>query len=107
MRPHDRGGLPAEGPLERREHDLADWELLTESLSFVLNKRGLRSSHESRRAQEELPDELYASLQYYERWAVALEDILVERKVLTRTEIDARAADLEARWGQAWPVNGR
>jgi hypothetical protein len=100
VKANDRGGLPAAGPVDRSEHALADWELLIDSLSIVLNKKGLRSSHESRRAQEELPRELYESLAYYERWAAATENILVERQVLTRAEIDARAARLAERWGR-------
>lgn len=103
MKVSDRGGMPSEGPLDRTEHTLADWELLIESLSIVLNKKGLRSSHESRRAQEDLPAELYESLAYYERWVAATETILVERGVLTRSEIDVRAAQMSERWGASDP----
>jgi Nitrile hydratase beta subunit len=99
VKANDRGGLPGAGPVDRSEHTMADWELLIDSLSTVLNKKGLRSSHESRRAQEDLPAELYDSLAYYERWAAATESILVERQVLTRAQIDARATKLAEQWG--------
>jgi len=29
---HDRGGWPSETPIDRSEHELADWELLTDAL---------------------------------------------------------------------------
>jgi hypothetical protein len=101
MKPSDRGGLPVDQPLDLSEHTLEDWELLTESLSAVLGRRGIRNTHESRRAQENLPPDEYKSLRYYERWAVAAETLLVEKGLLTSEEIDARAAQIAARWGRS------
>ena len=30
---HDRGGLPTDEPIDRSEHTLEDWEILTDALS--------------------------------------------------------------------------
>ena len=30
---HDRGGWPTEAPIDRSEHELADWELLADGLA--------------------------------------------------------------------------
>jgi hypothetical protein len=40
-------------------------------------------------------------MSYYERWAAAAELLVVEKGLLTKEEIDARAAELERRWGKA------
>lgn len=94
----DRGGLPVDPPLDRSEHILQDWELLVEALSTALNRAGLRSAHESRRAQESIPPEEYATLLYYERWVIAAETLLTEKGLLTSAEIDAKVAEIRAHW---------
>ena len=33
---HDRGGWPTDAPIDRSEHELADWELLTDALVGAL-----------------------------------------------------------------------
>ncbi len=102
-REHDLGGRPA-GPIDRTEHQLADWELLAEGLSLTLGEKGIRCTDESRRVQEDLPPELYRALAYYERWTVGAELLLIEKRLLTREEIDRRVAELNARWGDGPPA---
>lgn len=96
----DRGGVPVDPPLDLSQHTLQDWELLVEALSTAMNRAGLRSAHESRRAQESIPPEQYSSLLYYERWVIAAETLLTEKGLLGSEEIDARAADIRARWSE-------
>lgn len=95
---HDRGGMPTDRPLEIVEHPVEDWELLTEGLNAALGKAGLRNMHEFRRGVEAIPPDRYESLRYYERWCVSVESLLVEKGVLTREDIDARARRIEERW---------
>ena len=38
---HDRGLWPTDTPIDRTEHELADWELLTDALVGVLGHDGL------------------------------------------------------------------
>jgi hypothetical protein len=64
----------------------------------VLNQKGIKTTDEHRRAQENL--ENYRELGYYERWTAATEALLVEKGILTREEIDARAGELGERWGR-------
>ena len=45
------------------------------------------------------PEE-YLSSSYYERCSASIETLLVEKGVLSKGEIDAAAAALDARWGQ-------
>ena len=95
---HDRGGWPTEAPINKSEHHLADWERKTDALSYLLSRKGLTSVDQMRRAIEELSPEKYESLSYYERWAAAMEALLVEKKVVTREEIAQKADETYKRW---------
>lgn len=99
-RAHDLGGRPDAGPIDRSEHPIADWELLTDGLSEALARHAIRTTDAHRRAREDMPPELYPRLSYYERWIYSVEEVLVEQGVLTRDEIDRKMAELEERWGE-------
>ncbi len=94
---HDMGGSPG-GPIDRSQHETEDWERLADAVTTVLDKKGIKTTDEHRRAQESL--ENYRELGYYERWIAATEILLVEKGILTREEIDARADELEKTWGE-------
>lgn len=89
---HDRGGWPNESPIDRTDHELADWELLTDALVGALGNVGVMNVDELRRAIESMPPESYETASYYERWLLAMETILTEKGVLAPGEIDARLA---------------
>ena len=89
---HDRGGWPTDAPIDRSEHELADWELLTDALVGALGNVGVMNVDELRRAIESMPPESYETASYYERWLFAMETILTEKGVLAPGEIDARLA---------------
>ena len=95
---HDMGGEPA-GPVDKTVREPEDWERIADAINAQLGKKGLQTTDQHRRAMEGLPN--YRDLSYYERWASATERLLVEKGVLTRAEIDARAAQFERRWGSA------
>ncbi|HEX7170281.1 MAG TPA: hypothetical protein VF206_05570 [Rubrobacter sp.] len=92
---HDMGGSPG-GPIDRDQHEVEDWERLADAINSALGARGLQTTDELRRAIESL--ENYRDLSYYERWTAATERLLVEKNILTREEIDERAAEIERRW---------
>ncbi len=96
---NDLGGSPG-GPIDKSQHETEDWERLADAVTIVLDKKGIKTTDEHRRAQESLPPEQYEGLGYYERWVAATELLLVEKGVLTREEIDARAKELEEGWGE-------
>jgi len=89
---HDRGGWPTDAPIDRTDHELADWELLADALVGALGNVGVMNVDELRRAIESMPPEDYEATSYYERWLFAMETILTEKGVLTPGEIDARLA---------------
>lgn len=89
---HDRGGLPSDEPIDRSEHTLEDWEVLTDALAGALARRGLVNLDELRRGIESMPPAGYERAAYYERWLFSIETILTEKGVLAAGELDRWAA---------------
>ena len=87
---HDRGGWPTEERIDRSEHELADWEVLTDALAGALGSRGIVNVDELRRGIESMPREQYERASYYERWLFALETILTEKGVIAPDDVDRR-----------------
>jgi hypothetical protein len=98
-RTHDMGGRPTDEPLNTEEHALADWEVMADAVSVALGHKGIRSTDQHRRAMEDMPADEYLALSYYERWVKGTEDLLAEKGILSKAEIDRKMADLEETWG--------
>jgi nitrile hydratase subunit beta len=89
---HDRGGWPTDAPIDRSEHELADWEALTDALIGSLGSNRVMNVDELRRGIESMPPEEYEAASYYERWLYSAETILTEKGVLEAGELDRRLA---------------
>jgi nitrile hydratase len=87
---HDTGGRPTSDPIDRTEHELEDWELLTDALVGTLSHAGMMNVDELRRGIESMPPDEYKRAGYYERWLYSIEKILTEKGVLAPGEIEAR-----------------
>jgi nitrile hydratase subunit beta len=87
---HDRGGWSTDARIDRTEHELADWELLTDALVGVLGQEDLMNVDELRRGIESMPPNEYERASYYERWLYAIEAILTEKGTLAPGELEAR-----------------
>lgn len=87
---HDRGSWTTAEPIDRSEHELADWELRADALMGALRARGVINVDEMRRGIESMPPDAYERASYYERWLFAMETILVEKRLLAEGELDAR-----------------
>ncbi len=87
---HDRGGRPTDAPIDRSEHELADWEVLMDAVVGALGDAGVVNVDELRRGIESMPPEEYERASYYERWLYSVETILAEKGVLAPGELDAR-----------------
>jgi nitrile hydratase len=97
---HDIGGLPGAGPIDQSQHELADWEILADAVNQALGARGIKRTDEMRRAREEMDSAAYRDMNYYERWIASIETILIEKKILTREEIDRKVAEFDSKWGK-------
>ena len=91
------GGQPA-GPVSLAQHEIEPWEKRIEAIlrCMQLREQPIVTVDELRRGIEELPPKLYDSLGYYERWIASLTNIMVEKGVLARAEIEARMAKIKA-----------
>ena len=87
---HDRGGRPTDEPIDRSEHELADWELLTDAVIGALRRESVMSIDELRRGIESMRPHEYERASYYERRLYSVETILTEKGVLAPGEVDAR-----------------
>jgi hypothetical protein len=91
---HDMGGLPA-GPVERNEHDYADWERRVDALAVLMNKS--ISVDERRKNIEALAPQAYDSMGYYERWVIALGQALIQRGIITTEELGRKMEEVCSR----------
>lgn len=91
-RPNDIGGMPG-GPVDTGAGALETWERLVVALGTVLGQRRLLNLHERRRAVEDLGDE-YHRLAYFERMVQGAANLLYEKSVLTREEVERKIAAL-------------
>ncbi len=87
-RVNDRGGWPTDASIDRSEHELEDWEVLTDALVGALAVRGVMNVDELRRGIESMPREEYERASYYERWLSSMETILTEKGILGPGELD-------------------
>ena len=87
---HDLGGSASGAAIDRTEHELADWELLTDALLGALGGRGVMNVDELRRGIESMPPDEYERAPYYERWLFSVEANLVEKGILRAGEVDER-----------------
>ena len=93
---HDLGGLPA-GPVDRGEHDYAEWERRVDAMAVLLGWKKLLTVDQRRRNVEALPPQAYAALAYYERWVVALGQSLIQRGLITTAELARKMKEVENR----------
>jgi hypothetical protein len=94
--PHDLGGEPA-GPIDTTDHGMKFWEKQANALRNTLTGRKLVRIDELRRAAEDL-GERYYQLAYFERTTSALRTLLLEKGIITESELAAKMAEIRARY---------
>ena len=90
------GGVHA-GPVDQGEHEYELWEKRVDALLVLLNSQGLFTVDALRRALEDLGEDAFETMSYYERWIAAVARNLVEVGVLTHEEIGRRMEEVLAR----------
>ena len=93
---HDLGGVPRFlcEEIDIEPHELTDFDREVDALRQLLSAKGLMTVDELRRGIEEIPEEAYLRLSYYQKWIRSITATLIRRGVLTADEVAAR---LEAR----------
>lgn len=93
---HDIGGdLRHAAPVSNNSTPPPGWAHLTDALRNALGDR--YRLHEQRRKIEELGEDVYDSVTYYEIRVIALLEMAIERDFLTRDEVDARMTEMTQR----------
>lgn len=86
---HDLGGTEA-GAVDLAEHDHALWEKRVDALRAIASERGFFTVDGLRRALEDMGEEAFESMTYYERWIAATTQNLLEAGAFTVDELNAR-----------------
>jgi len=95
---HDMGGLPA-GPIEHGIHAKERWEKRVDAMMMLLSgaKRRILTVDEFRRGIEQLGEDVYENMSYYERWIASITRNLLEKGVIDADELGRKMAEVEAR----------
>ena len=93
---HDMGGLPA-GPVPTGEHDYALWEKRVDALMVLCSSAGFFTVDGLRRALEDMGEDAFETMTYYERWIAAVNQNLVESGAYTLEELGQRMHEIAAR----------
>ena len=89
---HDLGGMDNLGPLEVEQNEPVfheNWERRIFGMLMSMMAAGYFKTDEIRRETELMPPADYLSAKYYEKWLFSVTNILMEKNVLTREEIEA------------------
>lgn len=93
---HDMGG-DAAGPVPQEGHDFALWEKRVDALMILASGRGHFTVDGLRRALEDMGEEAFETMSYYERWISAVNQNLLEAGVYSIEELGAKMAEVKAR----------
>jgi nitrile hydratase subunit beta len=89
---HDMGGMHGFGKVEPEPNEPvfhADWEGRCIALNRAMGYTGVWNIDMSRAAIEELPPALYLTASYYKKWAIRLENMLLDRGLIDADELAA------------------
>jgi len=92
---HDMGGMHGFGKVEPEENEPvfhAPWEARTLALNRALGYTGIWTIDQTRAGIERLPPDVYLTSSYYKKWAVRLENLLVELGLVGADELKAAHA---------------
>ena len=102
---HDLGGMSGFGPVEVEGDEPVfheSWEALAFALNFLgISALGAYNVDEYRHAIERMDPAHYLAATYYERVLTGVATLLVEKGVVTRDELEARAG---GPFPLSWPV---
>lgn len=93
---HDMGGQDA-GPVCADEHDFALWEKRVDALMVLCGTKGFFTVDGLRRALEDMGEDAFETLSYYERWIAAINQNLIEAGAYTLTELGERMEQIAER----------
>ena len=90
------GGDPA-GDINHDEHDFALWEKRVDALMVLASSAGLMNTDSLRRVLEDMGEEAYETMSYYERWIASVSQNMVEAGAFSTAELADKMAQVKAR----------
>ena len=100
---HDMGGNLA-GPVPQDDHDFSLWEKRVDALLVIASSKGHFTVDGLRRVLEDLGEDAFETMSYYERWIASVNQNLIEAGVYTTAELAERmsqVADRGPTYGEA------
>lgn len=97
--PHDMGGMQCYGPVNPEKNEPlfhGEWEKKAMALTVAMGFTGMWNIDASRFQRESLPPVKYLSFTYYQIWLAALENLMLQRGMVTREELEAGKAIVPA-----------
>lgn len=93
---HDMGGELA-GPIPDGNHDFALWEKRVDALVILAGLKGVFTVDGLRRVLEDMGEDAFETLTYYERWVASLNQNMLEAGVYSVAELGDRMEQVRAR----------
>lgn len=93
---HDMGGIAA-GPIPTDQHDFSLWEKRVDALMIIASSKGHFSVDGLRRVLEDMGEDAFETMTYYERWIASVNQNLIEAGVYTTAELAQRMTSVAAR----------
>ena len=93
---HDMGGDPA-GDINHDQHDFALWEKRVDALMVLASSAGLMNTDSLRRALEDMGEEAFKTITYYERWIASVSRNMVEAGAFSTAELAEKMVQVKTR----------
>jgi len=93
---HDMGGTAA-GPVPTDQHDFSLWEKRVDALMIIASGKGHFTVDGLRRVLEDMGEDAFETMTYYERWIASVNQNLIEAGVYTTSELAQRMTEVAAR----------
>jgi len=90
------GGDPA-GDINHDQHDFALWEKRVDALMVLVSSAGLMNTDSLRRVLEDMGEEAYETMTYYERWIASVSQNMVEAGAFSTAELAEKMTQVKTR----------
>ena len=94
---HDMGGQDA-GQVPREGHDFALWEKRVDALMVLCSSKGYFTVDGLRRVLEDMGEESFETMTYYERWIFSITQALQYNGFLTTEELSLKMEEVQSRY---------
>ena len=100
-------GGDAAGPVPDADHDFALWEKRVDALMVLCAAKGLFTVDGLRRVLEDMGEEAFETMTYYERWIASVNQNLVEAGVYTTADLAEKMTEVASRGATYGDANAR